>query len=88
MFIRTAAERDLPSIQALLTETWHATYDPIYGAERVEELTRDWHSLPALTARLAAPQSELIVADDGVALGGMAYAAAVDDGRRVQLHQL
>ena len=34
MFVRTAGERDLAEVRALLVETWHATYDAIYGAEQ------------------------------------------------------
>jgi hypothetical protein len=31
VFIRTAGERDLDEIRTLLVETWHDTYDGIYG---------------------------------------------------------
>ena len=88
MFVRTASARDLEAVRALLVETWHDTYDAIYGAERVTAITDDWHSLPALEARLAAPRSEFLVADDGDAIGGMAFASSVDGGATVLLHQL
>ena len=88
MFVRTAGERDLPAIRDLLVETWHATYDGIYGAKRVSEITGEWHSLPALKTRLARPNSEFLVADDGREIGGMAFAAAASDGKTVMLHQL
>ena len=42
MWVRTASKRDLPAISRLLGETWHATYDAIYGAERVGEITGEW----------------------------------------------
>jgi hypothetical protein len=42
MFVRTAGERDLAAVRDLLVETWHATYDSIYGAERVTEITDEW----------------------------------------------
>ncbi len=42
MFVRTASERDVPAIRALLVETWHDTYDPIYG---VDEGHRDHRRL-------------------------------------------
>ncbi len=38
-FVRTASERDLEKVRALLVETWHATYDTFYGVEKVNELT-------------------------------------------------
>ena len=88
MFVRTASERDLDAVRALLVETWHATYDAIYGAERVTEITDDWHSIAALKARLTRPNSEFLVADDGKSIGGMAFAAADETARSVMLHQL
>lgn len=88
MFVRTAGERDLPAIRSLLAETWHATYDAIYGVERVNEITAEWHSLASLKARLTRPNSEFLVADDGREIGGMAFAAAAPDGKTVTLHQL
>jgi len=39
MFVRTASERDLKAVRDLLVETWHATYDPFYGVERVTAIT-------------------------------------------------
>lgn len=88
MFVRTASERDLQAVQALLAETWHATYDDIYGVERVNQITAEWHSMPSLRARLTRPNSEFLVADDGRELGGVAFAAAAGDGKVVMLHQL
>lgn len=88
MFVRTASERDLQAIRSLLVETWHATYDVIYGAERVTEITSSWHSAESLTRRLARPNSEFLVADDGSAIGGMAYAEADETGAQVMLRQL
>jgi ribosomal protein S18 acetylase RimI-like enzyme len=88
MFVRTAGPRDLPAIRALLVETWHDTYDAIYGRERVTAITDDWHSIPSLQARLDKPNSEFVVADDGKAIAGMAFASAIDEGKTVMLHQL
>ncbi|MEO0910824.1 MAG: GNAT family N-acetyltransferase, partial [Pseudomonadota bacterium] len=48
-FIRTASESDLPRVQEILIETWHATYDEIYGVEKVNEITGKWHSLERLS---------------------------------------
>ena len=88
MFVRTASERDLKAVRDLLVETWHATYDAIYGVERVAAITDDWHSLASLGRRLAQPNSEFLVADDGKEIGGMAYAVADVDGKSVTLSQL
>ena len=88
MFVRTASERDLAAVRALLVETWHATYDAIYGVERVTEITDDWHSIASLRAQMGRPNSEFLVADNGKEIGGMAYAAASTDPKLVMLHQL
>lgn len=88
MFVRTASTRDLDAVRALLGETWHATYDSIYGPGRVAAITAEWHSLPSLREQLDRPRSEFLVADDGKVIGGMAYASADESGRTVVLHQL
>jgi ribosomal protein S18 acetylase RimI-like enzyme len=88
MFVRTASERDLELVRALLVETWHATYDQIYGAGKVTEITNDWHSIASLRRRLRRPNSEFLVADDGARIGGMSYAEADETGSTVMLNQL
>lgn len=86
-FVRTASARDLDAVRTLLSETWHATYDGIHGAERVNAITTEWHSMEALKARLERPRSEFLVADDGSRIGGMAFASADEEGSNVSLHQ-
>ena len=88
MFVRTAGERDLAAIRALLVETWHATYDALYGAARVTEITDAWHSIASLKARLTKPNSEFLVADDGKRIGGVAFAEGIGGGEEVVLKQL
>ena len=87
MWIRSASADDLETISAMLTETWHDTYDSIYGAQKVGELTEAWHSVAALKQRLTKPRSEFIVVDDGAEIGGMAYVSQVDSETSM-LHQL
>jgi ribosomal protein S18 acetylase RimI-like enzyme len=87
-FVRTAGERDLEAVRSLLVETWHATYDAIYGVEKVTQLTNSWHSIESLRRRLSRPGSEFLVADDGEHIAGMAFAAADREGETVMLHQL
>lgn len=86
-YIRTASERDLPEVQKLLAVCWHATYDHIYGKERVSEITADWHSMASLKARLVKPYSEFIVAEGAAGIAAMAYASQ-SDPQFVMLHQL
>jgi ribosomal protein S18 acetylase RimI-like enzyme len=88
-FVRSASPADLQKVSDLLGRSWHATYDALYGADKVAELTVSWHGVPALKERLARPDSEFVVADDGRSIGGMAYAAMdKDEADVVNLHQL
>ena len=88
-FVRTAGERDLAAISALLEAAWHATYDPLYGAKGVAEITGTWHTVEALRPRIGRVDSEFVVADDGKTIAGMAFAAAgTDNSKLVTLHQL
>ena len=86
-FVRSASERDLPAISALLGRTWHDTYDDLYGSSNVAELTASWHSVPALKRQLSAPRSEFLVADDGADIVGAAF-ARMTDGDAAHLFQL
>ena len=79
-YVRSASPRDLAAVSALLTRTWHDTYDKLYGSAKVGEITSSWHSVEALQRQLDAPQSEFLVADDGAEIVGMAYARMVDRG--------
>lgn len=78
MWVRSATKEDLNAVHDLLVETWHATYDDIYGVEKVNEITSRYHSLEALKKQLAKPYSEFIIADDGADILGMAYASQKD----------
>ena len=88
-FVRTASERDLEQVRALLVETWHATYDPIFGAAKVDELLNAWHSPAALKERVTRKNAEFLVADNGKDIGGMAFAAMSNElTKTVVLHHL
>ncbi len=87
MWVRTATRKDLAAVSKLLSKTWHATYDAIYGHERVSEITTEWHSVSAISQKIRMLNSECLVADDGDAIAGMAYAREDEPGE-VKLHQL
>jgi len=88
-FVRSASGNDLAKVSALLGRSWHATYNALYGADKVAEITGAWHTVAKLKAQLTRPDSEFVVADDGKVLGGMAYAAMDRDEKDVAiLHQL
>ncbi len=79
-------ERDLSRVREILVDTWHHTYDDIYGADIVREITDDWHSLERLEEQRHRPNSEFLVADNGEIIGGMAFASQKD--KIIHLHQL
>ncbi|MHA7970730.1 GNAT family N-acetyltransferase [Rhizobium sp. CAU 1783] len=88
-FVRTASLKDAEALRTLLSDAFHATYDPLYGEQKVRELVDAWHSIPALKARIGKKGGEFLVADDGRRLGGMAYAAMSSKmAKTAFLHQL
>jgi GNAT superfamily N-acetyltransferase len=88
-FVRTAGEEDTEKVRALLTETFHATYDPFYGADRVGRMVAGWHSAAAIRSRILKRGGEFLVADDGRKIGGIGYAAMYPKmAKTAMLHQL
>ena len=77
--IRAAEPRDLEAVRALLVETWHDTYDPLLGVDKVTEITNSWHSIDALRPQLALPDCSFLVAEEGGRIVGHAFA----NGRRL-----
>ena len=70
VLIRPATRDDLGAVRGLLVETWHDTYDPLLGRERVIEITDRWHAVEALARQLDLPDSSfLIAARDREAIG-------------------
>ena len=84
-FVRSASARDLDKIRTLLVETWHATYDPLYGAEKVGALISERLTPASLKQRLEKKDSEFVVADDGRELGGIGYAALSEETAKLAL---
>ncbi|MBB3310552.1 ribosomal protein S18 acetylase RimI-like enzyme [Rhizobium sp. BK196] len=88
-FVRTASERDLEKVRALLVESFHAAYDASHGVAKVNELVAHLFSPAALKARLAKKNAEFLVADDGRDIGGVGYAAMSSEmTKTVTLHLL
>ncbi|MBV9978207.1 MAG: GNAT family N-acetyltransferase [Hyphomicrobiales bacterium] len=79
--IRPARHDELASIRDLLVETWHDTYDAIYGAERVTAITNEWHALDRLVRALGRQSHAFLVAEasDGTLLA-TASATLGNDG--------
>lgn len=88
-FIRTAGERDIDPVRTLMIKTFHATYDPIYGEDKVRLLVASWHTRDAIKKRIEKKGGEFLVADDGKRIGGMGYAAmSTKMTKTALLHQL
>jgi ribosomal protein S18 acetylase RimI-like enzyme len=87
-FIRTANMDDIPVICDLLAQAWRATYTAWLGEAKVEAIIADWHAPAAVARKIALPEGEFIVADDGRQLGGVAFASLDRTTRTVTLHQL
>ncbi|MFB9951022.1 GNAT family N-acetyltransferase [Rhizobium puerariae] len=88
-FVRTASERDADQVRALLVETFHATYDPFYGALQVQRMVDGWNSTAAIRSRILKRGGEFLVADNGRELGGIGYAAMYPKmAKTAMLHQL
>jgi len=78
--VRPAAEADLPAVRQVLMETWHATYDAVFGADMVTEITGRWHSLDALRGQLNKAGTAFLVAERDGALVATLYASPGCDG--------
>lgn len=66
---REASLADVPAVRRVLVDTWHATYDHLFGVERVTAITDDWHSEQRLSAAVGRPGHRFLVAEaDGVIL--------------------
>lgn len=88
-FVRTAGEEDVEKIRTLLAETFHATYDPFYGADNVRRMVGSWNSAAAIRSRIQKRDGEFLVADDGRKIGGIGYAAKYPKMEKTaMLHQL
>jgi len=74
MWIRTASPDDIEAIGHILQASWHAAYDELIGHAAVDAITRDWYDPMHLAQEMMQPESEYIVADDGVQLYGVAHA--------------
>ncbi|NLV08893.1 GNAT family N-acetyltransferase [Halomicrobium mukohataei] len=64
--VRPAEHGDVPAVQRVARETWHAAYDSVLGPEAVDATVEEWYA-------------DSVVAD-GVANDATTYLVAVDDG--------
>ncbi len=78
--IRPCNAADLPEVSALLAATWHATYDAIFGAERVADITGRWHAVERLAQDLEHPKICFLIAEDGDRLIATSLAGDTGNG--------
>jgi ribosomal protein S18 acetylase RimI-like enzyme len=84
--IRDVEPRDVAVVRRLLVTTWHATYDPVLGREKVTEITDSWHSLDNLGRQIGVPGTAFLVAERDGEVIATSYAAA--DGDAIMLRRL
>ena len=72
--IRPAGADDAGEVSALLRTAWHATYDALYGPDRVAELTARWHAPDRLASEVRQLNTIFLVACDADRIVGMASA--------------
>lgn len=88
-FVRTASDRDVEALRALLIETWHATYDDPHGADKIAQLAEQLHRPESIRANISKKDGEYLVADNGKQLGGMGFASMSPTMTKTAiLHQL
>lgn len=75
--IRAVAAGDLAAVRAALIETWHATYDALYGAERVREITARWHAPDILAAQASETASTFLLAERGGTVLASTFASPI-----------
>lgn len=81
--IREATSEDAGDVQQVARESWHAAYDDIVGAERVESVVDSWYDLDGLERSIAREDGQFLVAetpskDDGEMPGGDSEASDRD----------
>ncbi len=86
LVIRDAVLADVDGVRAVLVRTWHATYDAIYGAERVRQITDNWHSRANLQSQVGKANCQFLVAELQTKIIGTAFASSSEGQTR--LHRL
>jgi ribosomal protein S18 acetylase RimI-like enzyme len=87
--IRPATASDTGAIRAVARASWHAAYDPVLGADRVDEVVDSWYDPERLATDDVEPDERpFFVADDGGVVG---FAEAVpddEDGDTAHLYRI
>lgn len=78
--IRPATSADIAAASALLVRAWHATYDGIYGAAKVDEITARWHAPEMLARQLTQSEAAFLIAERDGKMIATSYARMLADG--------
>ena len=88
LHIRLCEPEDLETVSELLTETWHATYDDIYGRDRVTDITSRWHNVETLKKNLSQPEGIFLIGERNGRILGTAYARYGADERMIRCDRI
>jgi ribosomal protein S18 acetylase RimI-like enzyme len=78
--LRPATASDTGAIRAVARASWHAAYDPVLGADRVDDVVDSWYDPERLVTDDVEPDERpLFVADDGGTVVGFAEAVPDDE---------
>lgn len=69
MEFREATPADAAAIQRVARAAWHATYEPIIGAEAIEEMLAEWYALEELEASLRRDDATTVLASEDEVIG-------------------
>jgi ribosomal protein S18 acetylase RimI-like enzyme len=72
--VRPADVDDAERIQAVARAAWHAAYDDVFGAERVDQVVSHWWAVESLRGAAAATERTFLVASDAAGVVGVAEA--------------
>jgi ribosomal protein S18 acetylase RimI-like enzyme len=88
LIVRPVTPADISAVRVMLIDTWHATYDSLYGAAKVADITSRWHNIEALSAQIAQPDSQFLLTEEDGHVRASSYAARLGDEDAVQLYRL
>ncbi|PSQ24209.1 N-acetyltransferase [Halobacteriales archaeon QS_9_67_17] len=88
--VRKAGADDVSAIRRVARNAWHAAYDHILGADRVDEIVDSWYDPERLLADDIEPDERpmLVATVDGVTVGFAEAAPDESDGGLAHLYRI
>lgn len=78
IIVRSTNYDDVPALKSMLYDAWHETYASFLGAQRVDLLTKMWHTPEKLESEVNSAADASFVVIDGDRIVG--HALATDEG--------